>query len=275
MKKFGKILFFSISAMVFLGMFFIIQAFIGNPVSKLLATFSARQYLGTQYADTDYILGKIDYSFKTKEYYARVSSPSSQDTHFSLVFSGYGKLLHDDYTTVVTSGRNTFDRINNTYFALCKDAFEDIPYLTDIAYGNLEEKRDLQLASMEKDFGLDPKTLILDTDYDIKKLGAIYGMLTVYAESEEVSVQRASELLLDMASKLEQKEVPFYAVNFVLQKPKNADGTPNQDTTGFYLTAFLHSDIYKSDLQTRMQNSHDETMAYYAEQDKVKMQEMN
>ncbi|MEG1983759.1 MAG: hypothetical protein RR009_00640, partial [Oscillospiraceae bacterium] len=68
---------------------------------------------------------------------------------------------------------------------------------------------------------------------------------------------------------LDEKSVPFYAITFVLGKPRIED-TPNPDDSEIHLTDFLHSDIYEADLEERVQKSHEETMTYFAQQDAIK-----
>ncbi|MEG2377348.1 MAG: hypothetical protein RSC43_03215, partial [Clostridia bacterium] len=219
----------------------------------------------------DYIIEKVDYSFKDGNYHARISSPSGIDTYFSLSMSGFGKLCRDNYGDMVANGRNTWNRVDDEYRKMVKSVFESesFPYISYISFGAIREKYSSAQGSIYKDFGLDAKKLVLDKAYDVRALGAKYGELTFYAQDENVSAKRASEILLDITKILDAENVPFYAITFVLQKPRNED-TPNPDDSEIHVTDFLHSDIYEAGLVGRVQKSHDKTMAYFADEDAKK-----
>lgn len=271
MKRTTKIIAIIMAFILIGGVLFVGNAFVGNPFSKMLATNTAEKYINQHYADTDYIVEKVNYSFKDGGYYARIKSPSSMDTHFSLSISSLGKLGRDSYEDMVTSGGNTWDRIDNEYRKAAEAVFstKDFPYVSHISYGTIKEKYIVEQKSIDKNFGIDTANLVLDQAYDIRVLGAQYGEIAFYAQDETVSAKRAAEILLDITKILGEENVPFYAIDFVLQKPKNQD-TPNPDKQEIYLTDFLYSDIYEADLAARVQKSHEETMAYFAAEDAKK-----
>ncbi|MEG1105071.1 MAG: hypothetical protein RSD78_09560, partial [Oscillospiraceae bacterium] len=76
-------------------------------------------------------------------------------------------------------------------------------------------------------------------------------------------------ILSDITKILDEKNLPFYAITFVLGKPR-IDDMPNPDNSEIHLTDFLHSDIYGDDLEARVQKSHEETTAYFAAEDAKK-----
>ncbi|MEG0019808.1 MAG: hypothetical protein RR728_04600 [Oscillospiraceae bacterium] len=273
MKKTAKIIAIVVAFALVGGILFVTNAFVGNPISKLLATNAAHKYINEHYTDTDYIVEKVQYNFKDGGYYGKIKSPSSVDTYFSLAITSLGKVGWDSYEDMVTSGRNTWDRVDSEYRKLAQAVFEgeDFPYVSDIDFGTIREKYSAEQGNVYKDFGIATETLVLDEPYDVRELGAKYGEIIFYAQDETVSVQRASEILLDITKILDEKNVPFYAITFVLQKPRIED-MPNPDNSEIHLTDFLYSDIYKTDLTQRVQKSHEETTAYFAAEDAKKME---
>ena len=266
MKKAAKYIAVAVAIVLILGLLVVANAFVGNPISKLLATNTAKDHLARKYADTDFVLEEVSYSFKTGGYYARVVSPSSADTYFSLSLTGTGKLTRDAYGDMVLSGRNTMERLNREYRKMVETVFDaaDFPYPSELSFGDIQELHDIPVESNELDFGLDRATLELDRDYDMRELGKTCGSITFYAQDEDVSPRRAAELLLDITRILDEEAVPFYAINFVLEKPRSPDGTPSADQRGLHLTDFLYADIYEEGLEARVQASADATAAYYA-----------
>ncbi|MEG1895645.1 MAG: hypothetical protein RR162_05340 [Oscillospiraceae bacterium] len=271
MKKTAKIIALVVAFALIGGVLFVTNAFVGNPISKLLATNAAQKYINEKYIGTDYIVEKVQYNFKDGGYYGRIKSPSSIDTYFSLSITSLGKVGWDSYDDMVTSRRNTYDRVDSEYRKLVRSVFEgeDFPYISDIVYGTIRENHSEQQENIYKDFGLETEKLVLDKQYNVPELGAKNGEIVCYIEDETVSVQRASEILLDITKILDEKNVPFYAITFVLQKP-NIEDMPNPDNSEIHLTDFLYSDIYKADLEERVQKSHNETMAYFAAEDAKK-----
>ncbi len=115
------------------------NAFMGNPVSKMLAQNTAEEILKTMYKNKDYQIDDVVYSFKDGYYHARISSPSSIDSNFILSINMFGKLEYDDYASI-TDGYNTADRLNVEYRKLTYPILEKImlKYKGDIYYGTLE-----------------------------------------------------------------------------------------------------------------------------------------
>ena len=112
-------------------------------------------------------------------------------------------------------------------------------------------------------FGLDISTLKLDEQYDMSSLGEQHGRVIFYAEDEDVSTRRAAEMILALERALTSKDVDFYAIDFVLEKPR-VEGAVKQDDQAVRVQSFLHDDILKPDLEARVQAAHDELTAYYA-----------
>ena len=233
---------------------FLLSAFFGNPLSRALVQHRAADYLRETYTETDYAISSLTYHAKDGNYYVQIVSPSSPDSHFFLAYSLSGKLLSDSFPQQVVQRRNTYNRLNGEYEALVQEVFacEGFPIETDIAFGRLRQLREADTDHMELDFGIPTTELKLDGDYDVRELGSHYGSITFYAYDEEVTVERASELLFTIRQALAKSNVPFYAITFHLQKPRNADGNPNEDGSSVDVIDFLFSDLYAYELEERV-----------------------
>ena len=83
-KKVLKIIALVIAIALIVGVCWFANALNGNPLSKMLAEKAAANYLEEHFADTDYYIKKLAYSFKFGNYYAHIRSETSMDTQFTL-----------------------------------------------------------------------------------------------------------------------------------------------------------------------------------------------
>ncbi len=272
-----------LAALILLGgLLFFANALVGNPLSRLLAAQSAKSYLAEQYPQTDYQLDKPFYSFKDGYYYVDVTSPSSQDSCFTLRYGWRGNLLSDNYEDLVLSGENTARRLEGEYFTCCKAVFNspDFPYPVTIGYGSLAQVYDpRELELPQEDLPGSPTTpmkiweLELDGEYDLSALGRDHGELTLYVPSEERTAAKAAEILLETRRRMEAAGLPFASIDFTLEPPRNADDTPGQGESLTILN-FPCSDIVEEGLEARIEAAVRETQDYYAREDARRAAEM-
>ena len=88
-----------------------------------------------------------------------------------------------------------------------------------------------------------------------------------------MSIERACEILLDAKEKLDENNIGFRYIDFVLTLPRDADGTPNDDERRINIELFPWEDIYEDGLEERVQSAHDQLTAHYAEMDAQKTAE--
>ena len=121
MKKVNtlKILAGLAAIILIMGILFITNAFVGNPISQMLATRSIKKYVDKNYSSLDLKVDKAVYNFKDSAYSARAKSQTSVDTHF-LVYYRDGKVQRDDYESYVLSGFNTIQRFQEEYSSIAK-----------------------------------------------------------------------------------------------------------------------------------------------------------
>ncbi len=271
-RKTLKITAFIAAIMLIIGLGIFASSLVGNPVSHLLCNKKAKSYLSEKYADTDFILEKVSYSFKDGNYYAYIQSPGSADSYFTLTLDMGGNLKNDSYTDMVVSGENTARRLNQAYRELTDSIFESsaFPFTSEIAFGDLEFVP--KAYSQNKDippYAIIQEDLELDRLYNIPELGAKAGRLTVYIDDETVSIERAAEIMLELKELMDQGGATFYAIDFVLQHTRSEENAAVSEEC-VETIQFLYSDIYEEGMIERVKTANDAAMNYYSEADAEK-----
>lgn len=277
MNKWIKILAGVVAFVLIGGILWFANGLVGNPISKMIAERTAKQYIETNYPQMELEISNVFYNFKDGRYHVDVQSPTSMDTYFSIDISQKGKVRYDSYEGNVVKRWNTYERIEKAYRSMVEDVFGsmDFPYESDIDFGELKIKE----ATLDKDYvgpiyGLDIESLELDKGYDIVELGKTAGHLIFYTEDEDVSAKRAAEILLDIKSIFDKENVPFYAIDFVLEKSRAEEEKPDPNGVAVRVSDFLYSDIYEEGLEQRIADAAKVLQAYYDEQDAKKEAEL-
>ena len=277
MKKKGlKILALVLALVLIIGIGVFANGLVGNPVSKALATKSANEYIKTNYSDKDFVIEEVNYDFKTGGYYARVTSPTSIDSHFSLSFDFFGKLTLDCYDDV-TTGWNTAYRLDEDYRNVVKTVTESKSFSEkySIAHGEIPfALSDYPIDEETPEYAFSSEDIVLDKIYDISEVGANHGKLILHAYDEEVTAEKLAELLLDVKNKFDKSGVTFKAVEFVLEQPKTEDEAQMSDKQ-IRVRDFYYSDIYEDGLVERVKKANQETIEYDREQEKIKEAELS
>ena len=247
-----------------------VNALFGNPLSAALTRCSAQRYVAQEYGHLDVQIERVGYNFKFGNYYARVSSPTSQDTYFTVDISMLGKVERDTYESV-TDGFNTWGRLNEEYRVLVKETVSgwDWLYEEDILTGDLMGSG--YDCGWIEDYELPRSELVLDGEYDILELGACYGGIYIRVEDEDVSYARGAEILSDITARLKEEGLTFFAVDFMLSKPR-VEGQPYEDVT-LWLLDFPAADIGGADFEQKVREGHKRTMAYFEEENLLKIEE--
>ena len=222
-KKWLKIAALVAALIMIAGLCWFANALVGNPVSKWLAARTAEKHLEEVYGDTDFEIERIGFNFKDTDYYAHIMSPSSEDSSFSLRIDMFGNLKLDTYESRVLYGGNTQNRLYMEYRALVDEVLEasDYPFTSFIAYGDL--KVGFRAPDVEVGVPYWPESYVildkveLDKQYDIRELAKTAGYLVIYVEDDVVTVERAAEVLLELKEVFDRRNVPFYAIDFVLE----------------------------------------------------------
>lgn len=195
-------------------------------------------------------ISDVYYNFKDGYYHADIKSLTSKVTYFSIRLSSLGKVEYDSYEDNVVKKINTHRRLYEEYNSKLKSIFEDkeFPYDSDIYLGELKEMPLENLYSEYSEFGpvygMNLSELELDKNYDINEMGKEYGHITFYVQDEDISIKRASEILLDIKSILDKNNASFYAIDFTLENHRKEDEKENTHYNSISIAEFLYKDIY-------------------------------
>ena len=273
-KRILKIAALVFAIVLIVGVCIFANGLVGNPISKAVATNTAEKHLEETYADKDFELERVFYSFKDGYYHAFIYSPSSIDSDFTLVIDMWGNLRSDSYSDRVLSGWNTADRVGRDYRETVDKVLDSqaFPYNAHIGYGDFEfYPREHLKEHTVPEYALIIEDLTLDAFYDVNELGAKHGMLTIYIEDNTVTVERLSKILLDIKTIFDNAGVKFYMIDCVLEYPKTEDGKRREERVE--VMNFLYTDIYEEGMIARVKTSDEAAKAYYAEQDAEKFKE--
>lgn len=275
-KRILKIAAFVFAIALIVGVCVFANGLVGNPISKAVATNTAEKHIEENYADKDFEIERVTFSFKDGYYHAFIYSPSSIDSSFTLMIDMWGKLRYDTYEDRVLSGGNTADRISRDYRAVVDKVLDSqaFPYNEHIGYGDFDFYPRVHLEEYSvPEYALITEDLTLDAFYDVNELGAKHGKLTIYLDDDTVSYERLAEILLDIRRIFDDSGVKFYVIDCVLEYQKNEDGSMKQEGR-VEVREFLYADIYEDGMVERVKASDEAAKAYYAEQDAEKLKEI-
>ena len=274
MKRGVRIFLGMVLALLFVAAAWFANAFLGNPVSWILARTGVKRYVEQTYAHLDLQTERFGYDFKTGGYFAYLASESSGDTAFYIRTDMLGRIRQDSFDTWVVRKFNTELRIREEYRSMAAAVFAsaDFPYALDIAYGDIAFAGDGEWGESEFDFALSREILELDKTYDIKELGSQAGVLCIHAMDEQVSAQRAAEIMLQIRRIFDDAGVPFRMLDFVLRLPRPEDGTVWPDTAVY--SQILYADLVQDGMTERVEESNASILDRFARMDQEKMAEL-
>lgn len=273
-KKILKVAALVAALTLIVGVCLFANSLVGNPISKLLATNTAKQYIKEKHPDQDYQLDGVTFNFKFVCYNAYVTSASSPDSSFTLMLSMDGTIVHNYYEDHVTNRGNTARRLEAEYRAAVSKVLDNpsFPYNSHIAYGELQFiPEEFKNAEGVPPYALITNELELDGIYDINELGAKAGKLTIYIYDDTVTAERLAQIILDIKEMLDDAGVFFYIMDCVLEYPKPESGQWQQ--VRVEVMDFLYEDIYEEGMVERVQASNDAANSYYNEMDVIKKQD--
>ena len=271
MKKALKVIAFLAALALIFGVCSFANSLIGNPVSKMLATITAKKHLEEHYGDRDFVLDRVTFNFKFGDYHAYVTSPSSEDTYFQLVMEMDGTLVRDEYEDTVLSGWNTAFRIRSAYRDSVEAVFESstFPYDAHISYGDLVfAYQEYWGGGSAPEYAIVMEDLVIDKLYNIVDLGSTSGKLTVYLYDDTVSAERLAEMLLGLKQIFDDAGVRFHIIDCVLEYPKPEDGICKDGRVE--VIGFLYSNIYEEGMADRVRIADESARNHHNEQDKDK-----
>lgn len=239
------------------GIVVLANVILGNPISKKMAQKAAENYLAGKFPDEDYIIEEIDYDSVRAHYEVNVRLQGSADCYFTIDTDRKGNFHHDSYNDVLT-GWNTAERIGEAYRQVAEPAALQLNLTYKRAYISCElqfEQRQWQEDPYEYQLLLNGEPLEVDGDYDVLAEGARSGSLRVSVEEEEVSPEKAAEILLEVCRLMDGAEVPFHSIDLTLKYPRTEDPMEQQREGCIMLEGFLYEDIYREGLVERIREA--------------------
>ena len=269
MKKTVKVVLITLAVLIIGVILWFVCVFFGNPVSYFLAKNSADDYIAENYTEYDLEIEKVGYDLKVSGYYAKVTSPTSIDTHFNVYFDLLGRPVRDTFENV-TDGWNTAMRLENEYRKLTDSIEDEIKkyFITDIYYGEIKTSEVSDDYCGKEPYGIPVSELILDYDYDINEVASKAGHIVFYYNETELTAEKTATNLIQLKDILDKNNVEFYAIDFIAQEPKTEDNAATRKE--FSIREFLYSDIYEEGLAERLQEAADDLKAYYSAEDEKK-----
>ncbi len=270
-KKYIKMLIFIIIIGIIGFSAYFANAFLGNPVSKMMAKHTAKAYLEEEYPETDYYIDSVKYSFKEGGYNAHVYSKTSSDSRFTFYINMLGGMKYDSYEEDVKNRFNTARRIDMEYRELTDTVFEspEFPFKSRIAFGTLEIAMEENIIKddpyLVAPYSLKQDELELDKIYDIKQLGEKAGHLIIYTEDSEVTMEQTAAIMLEIKKQFDEAGVPFAAMDFSLSTPRDES---DKDTKNISVAQFLYEEIYEEGMVERVNKESKKLAEYYAEEKK-------
>ncbi len=148
----------------------IYTTFHGNPFTVSKATKAIEAYIEETYSDNDLIVDQARYNFKFNNYWCKVHSPSSIDTHFTVEYDD--AIEWDNYEWYVLSGRNTKMRFEDEYTKLITPLMTDLygDHLTRALIMYDDDEPSSQKPSLDEPFVVNddyPKKLMVNINHDI------------------------------------------------------------------------------------------------------------
>ena len=202
---------------------YITFSFTGNPLSKIIVSNASKNYIEKTYPDLDLKKDVPLYDFKFGNYIVHCQSKTSTDTNFSIYFSWDGKLISDNYTSYVTSGFNTLQRINTLYQ-------KDIESILKL---NLKYDYDYILTELTT-----AENLPLDFKYDIHS-NKTNSHISIYLYSNERTWDNLAKILLEINNLMKTNDLKIKTYSIVLQNPLSKpdstyEGNDKYDSLSLY-----------------------------------------
>jgi len=223
-----------------------------TPFGRGFAIERAKSYVNKYYAEMNYEVENVKYSYYDNTYVVYFHSPTNIDGDFYLRIGEFGNIEYNSYY-MVEERYNTSSRINDQYEEFMKNvAFENsqVAYLEGIDYT-------LYAHLWNGDWNEYPKGALLrndlelnKTDYDVRALGEVQGRIMVFIKNVEPTYENVADILLETKMIAEENNAPFYVLTLVFKQGGGWDEWELQD--------FPYADIYEEDLVKRVKIFHED-----------------
>lgn len=211
---------------------------------------AAQKYLSKYHPGSDYEISSSGYDDKNEYYYVTITSPSSQDSSFSLKYDRKGKLKFNSYEHSVTKRANVAVRLNGGYASAVDTALEPAAPWDDFGVvGNIHWRT--SDTHLDAPYYLISDELELDASYDLSEIGGKSGYLWIHVDvetAEEATLEELASILLYVRQTLDEADLPFYHLDCML------DYHNGTSSIRWEVEDFLYEDIYEEGLLDRLEN---------------------
>lgn len=246
MKKFLKIIAALVAFSLIICLLLFVNSSLGNPVSKLIAKISVKNYVEENYSDLDLKLEKAGYNLKFSSYEVFFRSETSEDTAFTVYSNSFGKITHDNYEHQVANNFTTWRRLDLELRRLGEKLIsEKLPYSITNAYFQGEDMSTNDFNTiLTKDMALDIK----NPPFEI--------IAAVTINDEDVSFEKMAEVMRALAKLCIDENIPIkeYSVHIkndaLISVIDGAEARENQMLGIYNIPAdFLNSENLADDLK--------------------------
>lgn len=215
------------------GMLFVTNAFVGNPLSAMLANKAVEQYIGQNYSFLDLEVEKAKYDFKTGGYRVHAKSKTSMDTRFTIYYYD-GKVQRDDYQLYVIEKFNTLERMTSEYSLIAKRIIADeLGYETNTTYV-------IQGKSTSEGY-----SDVLELDMKFDKAVPIHPEVSIQIETVDYSLENVAGILIDAHKAFLAHDSIFTKYGFYA----------SDDASNFMVIGVTPEDIESGELLSRLENA--------------------
>ena len=229
MKKTKKIIAAVAAFVLILFLLSFVNAWSGNPISKIIATNAAKKYVAEKYSDLDVEVEKAGYNFKFSSYMIFFRSPTSEDTAFSVYSDSWGNIIRDDYEYEVANNFTTWRRLDRELRKIGNKMLRDnLKYnITHALFITEDLDNEELLTLLTKDMPLD----IHNPPFDINA--------GITITDSDVSYEKMAEVLKSMAKLCEDEKIPITSYSVHIEHDKLVSNRDNVEarenlTIGLY-----------------------------------------
>ena len=210
---------------------------------------AAQKYLSKYHPGSDYEISSSGYDDKDEYYWVTITSPSSQDSRFSLHYDRKGKLEYNSYENSVTKRVNVATRLSIEYDSAVEAALEPAAPWDDFRVVGYLYYRTSDV-SVDEPYYLITDGLELDASYDLTEIGGKHGYLWVHVDvetAEEATLEELAAILLYVRQTLDETDLSSYHLDCTL------DYHHGTSSIRWEVEDFLYEDIYEEGLLDRLE----------------------
>lgn len=233
-----------------IGLALFVNPLLGYPLSAPFFKLKAQNYIKKNYGDMGYVMESFQ-DFHDGQFFAVAAKPGSLDSRFTVHLDADG-YIHDGYMYDVLRCFSVRDRLQKEYSEFADSVLKSPKF----PYDNVHSKAELAIAVSDlsgKRYNGYPSVIshdILELDgiYDIRELGSRAGYLRVLAYPDEITAEKAAEILLETDRLMTKGGVTYYMIDLILEVSEH----PSEGDEYFELHDFRRCDIYEENLTERV-----------------------